>query len=126
WTYAMGLGVCSEHLWGIALRVEGDRDERHIAPGACPEGPLHLDQMPGGDRTGDGAGREHEVDGDHPALHEIVIEPHRPPLLRGELDIKEMSLADGRYPIGGSRSGRCARQRPWRSRLLAAKALCAP
>ena len=109
--HAVRLGVPAEHLRRVALRVERDRQQGHVATGAVTQGLLHLDEVLGGERAGDTTGREHEVDRHDLAAHEVVVEADAPALVGHELDVREVAVADGGHRIGRRRGG-ARRRRP--------------
>ncbi len=87
------LPVLGKHLRRIVLRVDGDGIEKHILAQPVTEDLLYLDQLRGLQRAGIRAMGVDEVDGDDLVPDQVIEETHRLALVRGQLDVGEISGA---------------------------------
>jgi len=95
-------GVDLEHRRRVALRIHADRIEHHVAAGALAEELVCAHQARGLERTHFGALGIHEVDRDRFALDEVVVEPDRLSILRGQRDVGEIVRAPPAVPSHGA------------------------
>ena len=77
------------------LGCEGERVHEDVAPDAVFEELLHAHQVRRGERTAPVlALRVHEVDSDDPVLDQVVVKAHPPALVRGQHEVREITVTD--------------------------------